>query len=201
MNWILPKVLVLAVVLALTLSGGLLAHGIYQIAEFQKWARDAILGDPVIWFILFAYVVLIAVPFVPGAELGLLLIAVFGVPIVGHVYLATVLALVLSFSVGRCVPESMLFRILTRLDARALLNGSDNQRSSGRPWVDRILQHRCVTLIILINTPGNSLLGGGGGIALAAGASRLFSWREFVSSVLIGVAPVPMIVLFRALVS
>lgn len=178
----------------------MLAHAIYELAVFQKWARDLVLDDPKIWLIILVYIVLIAIPFVPGAELGLLLIAAFGPPIVGHVYLATVLALTLSFTIGRCLPERMLRGLLSKLDAQRLLQKPFIEQSRAKSWANGIARHRCCALIVLINTPGNSILGGGGGLALAAGASRFFSWSEFLFSILIAVAPLPVLILLTAMV-
>jgi hypothetical protein len=196
-HWPLVVIAVLAllIALALTVGGGMLAHAIYRMAAFQQWAREAMLGDPIIWWLLVAYIVLIAIPFVPGAELGLLLIAVFGPPIVGYVYLATVLALVLSFTMGRCLPDGLLERIAARLDAARLLHRPGAEQTRLGRWADALLRHRCCSLAVLINTPGNSILGGGGGIAMAAGASRLMNCWEFVPTVLVAVSPVPLLVL------
>jgi hypothetical protein len=47
----------------------------------------------------------------------------------------------------------------------------------------------------LINMPGNSLIGGGGGIAMAAGYSRAFSYPAFLACAAVAVAPVPGLVL------
>ena len=59
----------------------------------------------------------------------------------------------------------------------------------------RILRHRCCALGVLFNTPGNSLIGGGGGIAIATGASRLLGFPHFLATVVIAVAPVPAAIL------
>jgi hypothetical protein len=58
-------------------------------------------------------------------------------------------------------------------------------------WVPYLIRHRYVTLALLLNTPGNVILGGGGGIAFAAGACRVFSAPAFLLTILIAVAPVP----------
>jgi hypothetical protein len=65
----------------------------------------------------------------------------------------------------------------------------------------RLLRHRCIALAILFNTPGNALLGGDGGIALAAGASRLVSVRAFLLTLLVAVAPVPAAILLTSLLT
>ena len=49
-------------------------------------------------------------------------------------------------------------------------------------------------LAALINVPGNAVVGGGGGIALTAGFSRLFRPGWTALTVALAVAPVPLIV-------
>jgi len=56
-----------------------------------------------------------------------------------------------------------------------------------------LLRYRYVALAVAINTPGNVILGGGGGLALMAGLSRLFSPLPFLLTVLIAVLPVPLL--------
>ena len=57
-----------------------------------------------------------------------------------------------------------------------------------------LLRHRYVALAVAINLPGNFLIGGGGGIALVAGLSRLFSFGGFLLTIAIAVAPVPLLI-------
>jgi hypothetical protein len=45
---------------------------------------------------------------------------------------------------------------------------------------------------VAINLPGNIVIGGGGGIALMAGLSRLFSPSGFVVTVAIATLPIPL---------
>lgn len=51
-------------------------------------------------------VLLLMLPFMPGVEIGLGLMAVLGPSICFLVYLGTVTALVLAFAVGRLVPQT-----------------------------------------------------------------------------------------------
>lgn len=189
---------------ALAFGGHELIRHLESVFDFQRLARDAMLDHPTIFAVLGIYIVPLACPFVPGAELGLLLLILFGVDIAGFVYLATITALVLSFSIGRLVPEHvqrMLFLRLRLVRAAEILRDHSGgperfvreklvQRTSNR-WLRRLLQYRTCALIALINTPGNTPLGGGGGIAMAAGISRLITFREFLLSVSFAVAPVP----------
>ena len=61
---------------------------------------------------LVAYVVMAAIPFVPGAEIGLALLLMFGAEAAPVVYLGMVGALILSFTIARLVPCRPLCRWL-----------------------------------------------------------------------------------------
>jgi hypothetical protein len=56
-----------------------------------------------------------------------------------------------------------------------------------------LVRYRYLMLALLFNLPGNSVLGGGGGIALICGMSRLFHWKWFVLTVILVTAPVPLL--------
>jgi hypothetical protein len=58
-----------------------------------------------------------------------------------------------------------------------------------------LIRHRYFALAIVVNVPGNIILGGGGGIALIAGASKLFSLSGFLATIALAVAPVPLAIL------
>lgn len=159
-------------------------------------------------FALLVYAALMAIPFCPGIELGLALLLLGGPEIAPAVYLATVAALLLAFAIGRSISPRPLIEFLALLRLRrasemlqrvATLAAEDRLQlllARGRPQMVRLLtRHRYVALAIALNTPGNVLLGDGGGIALAAGVSRLFSLRGFAVTVALAVAPVPAIVM------
>jgi hypothetical protein len=161
--------------------------------------------------ILLAYIVLTAVPFVPGTEIGVALLMVFGAPVAMVVYLSTITALTLAFAVGRLVPERRLAGWLTRhgfVRAAALITAFERLGPEGRdryltqtaprwlkPW---LVDHRMITLVVLINLPGNTLLGGGGGIALVTGLSKLMTFSQFLVCVALAVAPVPVAVVLTS---
>jgi hypothetical protein len=154
------------------------------------------------------YILLMAMPFCPGIEIGLGLIMLFGAPIVPLVYGATVVALMIAFLVGRFVPPRLILHAFDTLRLRrtrdvlrrmepldesgrlTLLQGSSSSRV-----LRGLLRHRYVAVAIALNTPGNIVLGDGGGIALAAGFSRLFSLSGFAITVILAVAPVPLAIL------
>lgn len=155
-----------------------------------------------------AYAVLIAVPFVPGVEVGLALIAMLGPGIVFLVYLCTVTGLCIAFAVGRLASLSWLAELLEGVN---LIRGSALVRTiepmaqeerltfllSNAPnrLVPFLLRHRYVALAVIVNVPGNIVIGGGGGISLMAGASRLYSITGFLVTILLAVTPVPIAVL------
>jgi hypothetical protein len=58
-----------------------------------------------------------------------------------------------------------------------------------------LLRYRYLALAVALNVPGNFLIGGGGGIALFAGVSRLYSIPGYLLTIAISVAPVPIAVL------
>jgi hypothetical protein len=154
------------------------------------------------------YALLIAVPFVPGVEVGLALIAMLGPAIALLVYVATVAGLATSFLVGRVVSVGWLIGLLEEFNfqrARQLLGTIEPLTTDDRiaflvasapnRVVPFLLRHRYLALAIALNLPGNFLLGGGGGIALLAGVSRLYAVPGFLTTVACAVAPVPLAVL------
>lgn len=151
------------------------------------------------------YGVLIAIPFVPGVEIGLGLIAMLGPPIVFLVYVTTVLALTLSYAVGHFVPKTVLagalhsvgahaasrlvqdIATLTRQERLAFLVSKAPNRI-----IPLLLRNRYIALVVAINLPGNFLIGGGGGIAMIAGASGLFSFPGFTFAIALAISPIPL---------
>lgn len=152
-----------------------------------------------------AFIILAAIPFVPGAEIGFTLLLLFGGQVAPLVYVGMVGALVVSYSIARLVPSTVLGRALNWLGFKTASKFMAELEAA--PQDDRLemlsgfipskvgqtlLRHRYVLLAVAINTPGNSLLGGGGGLALIAGASRLFGFWAFLAVVICAVAPVPL---------
>ena len=130
------------------------------------------------------YALLIGIPFVPGLELGLAIIMLFSWEGSVAVYLSTVAGLSLAFLVGRLLPVGKTGGLEER-----------RERMLGRLG-PVLIRYRYLALAVLLNLPGNSVLGGGGGIALACGVSRHYSWPWFLVTVLIATAPVPVMLWF-----
>lgn len=173
---------------------------------------DELSGDPsaMLWIVillLLAYGLLIAVPFVPGVEIGISLMMIEGPGVAPYVYLATVIGLAAAYLCGRYLPYDWLHQVFADLRMRricALLSEikplSRERRLAlmrGRlpRWASKIaVDGRYLGLALLFNLPGNSVIGGGGGIALMAGISRLFTLRGAVLTIALAVAPVPLAV-------
>ena len=150
---------------------------------------------------------LIAIPFVPSVEIGLGLILLLGADLAPLVYLFTIVGLSLGFIVGRLIPEASLQKFLedlsltraSRLVETLKAMSTDERlemlvsRAPAR-FVPTLVRHRYVSVAVALNIPGNTVIGGGGGIALAAGMSRLFEFWPFLLTLVIAVAPVPLLI-------
>lgn len=159
--------------------------------------------------ILTVYAVLLAVPFVPGVEIGLTLLMVRGAEMAPFVWLATFLGLSLAFLVGSRTPAAWIEATVRDLGLRRLAD--QVRRNSGRSsdallqdlcdrlpgWLAPIVcDYRYVTFAVLLNVPGNAIVGGGGGLALMAGLSRLFKGPAMMLTIALAVTPVPLAVWF-----
>ena len=154
------------------------------------------------------YIFLMMLPFVPGVEIGLAMMVAFGPKIVPLVYGSTVVALLLSFLLGRLVPHRTIIETFETLHLRRagrLLRQLEPLESGERlsfllgnastRIVPYLLRHRFLALMVALNLPGNAVVGGGGGIGLVAGFSRLFEFPKYAIAVALAVSPVPLIVL------
>ncbi len=154
------------------------------------------------------YAALMAIPFVPGMEISLALLAVFGPKVAMALYAATVAALALSCLIGRMLPVSLiatLFGSLGLQRAKGLVQRlqplSAEQRlavlidHAPKRVIPVLLKHRYIAIMVALNVPGNAVIGGGGGIALLAGMSGLFTFPRFLASVSLAVLPVPLLVM------
>jgi len=157
--------------------------------------------------LLLVYALLIAVPFVPGIEIGLTLLAVEGAWIAPWLYLATVSGLLIAYAAGEWVPYVRLHRILADLHMRracALLEHIQPLSRAERVILMRgraprwlrpfITRYRYLVMAAVINLPGNSVIGGGGGIVFLMGLSRLFRPVAVALTLSLAVMPVPLAV-------
>lgn len=199
-----PSLRWVVLVAAIILINFLFANGLADLVEAR-------LGDSLtasVWLGIAAlalYALLLAIPFVPGVEIGISLLVMQGPAIAPFVHAATVAGLLISFAVGWAFATSLpcqflhsmgLARACAFVDAMKEMTRQERleylEAASPR-WIGLgILRHRYVLLAVLINLPGNSLIGGGGGILLVAGLSRLFSFPAIVVTLIVATAPVPL---------
>lgn len=205
----LPRILLRLAVVALVIAGTVWALHWFQARADAMDPHDGekfMIG--VYASMLVVYALLMAVPFVPGVEIGLTLLILCGAAIAPWVWLATMVGLGLAFVAGRCLPYAQLRRVLADLRmARlcALLERVEPLPREDRlalldeqlpGWLRPLLagRGRYVLLAVLVALPGNGLIGGGGGISFMAGLSRLFSAPLALSAYAVAVLPLPLLV-------
>ena len=168
-------------------------------------------GDHVYMMMIIAitiYTVLMIIPFVPGVEISLALLAAFGPDIAMTIYAATIVALSAAYLIGRLLPVEFTIRIFNFLGlsrAEALLLRLEPMNSKQRldvlventpkKIVPLLLRHRYLAIAFAFNLPGNTIIGGGGGIALLAGLSGLFTFSSYLLIVSLAVLPVPLFIM------
>ena len=199
--------LLLGILVFLNYAMGWLAN----LVAFQMWPQHA---DTAV-FLLFAsvvlYILLLAIPFLPGIEVGLMLMAMLGHKGIILVYLCTVASLSLSFLFGRLLPPRHLARALDWFHlarARDMVTALEPLemeerlrfllRSAPSRVLPLLLRRRYLIIGVLFNIPGNAVIGGGGGIGLIAGMSRLFPFPKYLLLVCLAITPGPIIFLLRA---
>ena len=146
-----------------------------------------------------------AIPFIPGAEIGFGLLILFGAKAALLVYSGMVLALMLAFMAAKLVPIRIICRGLSSvgMERASLFLENAKGRSKAdlldqlsgqlpKPIRGSFVRFRYAFLALLLNTPGNSLLGGAGGIAFMSGLSGVFGFWGFLCTALVAVAPVPL---------
>jgi hypothetical protein len=185
------------------------AHlSISWIMNFAENAQNTPLMFGLMLTVLLAYAVLISIPFVPGIEIALSLMLIRGPDVAIWVYLATVLGLCISFLAGQYLSYAYLKKVfhdlrieractlletlqpLSRRDRLELIKGKLPKML--RPF---LVEGRYAVVAALINIPGNTLIGGGGGILLIAGLSRLYATGWMIITLMVAVAPIPIAIL------
>jgi len=196
------------VVMLINIGGTWLTHQI----EFQLFPRH----DSMLQFIVFGatllYILLMATPFMPGIEIGLALMILLGSKGALLIYLSTVLALSISFIIGRGTSPHLIKQMLNWFHlyrAGALVAQLEpldqHQRlkllyeKAPSKLVPFLLKHRYLAIVAILNLPGNALIGGGGGIGVIAGMSKIFPFYAFILVVAIATAPIPLLFFFEVI--
>lgn len=176
--------------------------------NFQLWPEHEHLMVTVLWVAIVVYVLWMALPFVPGIELGLALMIMLGTRGIVLVYFCTLMSLSLSFTIGRLIPLNGFARFLGWLHlykARDLvlqlepLNSEEKLdfllRSAPSKIIPFLVKHRYLMIAVALNLPGNVLIGGGGGIGLITGMSRLYPFPKYILLVSLAITPLPLLFL------
>ena len=150
------------------------------------------------------YILLLSLPFVPGVELGVLLMCAFGKEGIVFVYFATIVGLSLAFLMGHMVPKKWVESLLKKLGFSQTRDKQSDEIVSmldnflrHKKWLRTlILNYRYLVIGVLFNMPGIYLIGGGGGISLVCGISRNISFKWFLLTVVLAVSPVPLLAFF-----
>jgi len=198
----------IAVLILIVISANIGVGSIASALQFEVRPSNEELVHRTLMTSAAVYVLLIAIPFVPAVEIGLVLIAVFGAPVAVLLYVCTIIGLTLSFLLGWLIPLQAISRLFAEFRLRRasallerLASMDKNARlayllqNSPRRLVPALLRHRYLVLALALNLPGNVIIGGGGGIALTAGVSKLYSIGGFLITLAIAVAPIPLAVL------
>jgi hypothetical protein len=176
--------------------------------DFQLWPEHEHIMITALWFAILIYVLWMAIPFVPGIELGLALMVMLGPRGVLLVYFCTLLSLSLSFTIGRLIPLRGLVRFLKWLHLHKAqdfvlqlepLNSEERLdfllKTAPSRVVPFLLKHRYLLVAIALNLPGNALIGGGGGIGLISGMSKLYPFPKYILLVSLAITPIPLLLL------
>jgi len=182
-----------------------LLHYVFLWAE--DWLRQSEYGWAMPGLMIVAiviYAVLIAIPFAPAVELGLSVLAAGGPAMAPFVWLATASGLTLAYLLGCAMPLAWLRRLFLDLHLGrvatmiAYFETLGPRKRAGylyallpKRYCAWIVKYRYLALAVLINLPGNSVIGGGGGIALVSGLSGVFRPVPTLVTLAVATAPVP----------
>jgi len=200
--------LVLAIVLLLNLAGTWLGH----MVNFQLFPRHDTMLHSVLMVSIVLYILLMATPFMPGIEVGLAIMLLLGSKSALLIYPCTLVALSCSFMIGKIFPLHQVRKFLQWLyldRASELVSQLESLDPPERlsllyekapaKFATFLLHHRYAMLVIVLNLPGNALIGGGGGIGLIAGMSRLIPFHKYLLVISVAVAPVPLCLYFQGI--
>ena len=194
--------------LVLLAAGWLVGKSLLDLSTIDVATESAERVRMVVVLALSAFIVASAIPFVPGLEIGLGLIVIFGARMAVVVYACLVVALTVSFLVGRFVSATRVAALfghlglgkardlvlqVSPLDAQERLDFMTARLPD--KWASIFVRYRYLALIFLFNLPGNSVIGGGGGIAFTAGLSGMFSPPAFLLSLALAAIPIPLLVI------
>ena len=198
---LLKLTVLLVIIVALNVGGTWLS----QLIDFQLFPRHEPVLHAIVLVAVVLYIVLMATPFMPGIEIGLALMMLLGNKGAILVYLCTLVALSASFMIGRKIPPRLIclfFNWLHLYKASALMHQLEtlDQRERLELLYEKapskiapfLLRHRYLAIAVVVNLPGNALIGGGGGIGLIAGMSKIIPFHGYLTVLAVAIAPIPL---------
>lgn len=192
--------LIIALLLLLYQSGTWLTETLDQQmkALLGPWGAYAI----ALWTVI--YILMLALPFVPGLEISFAMMMLLGLKGIVIVYFGTLIALSLSYWAGHAVPLTSVACFLRGIYLTKAAGFVDLLATKSRDeqltfmmarlpsrWAPWLFRQRYLAIAVLFNLPGNVLLGGGGGIAFIAGLSRHFHYLCYLGTISLAILPVP----------
>lgn len=198
--------LIIIVLLIAGLATALIVGGPDAVKWLQNLAeRSRTPGTLAVLCVIFT--VLLAIPGVPGLEVGVVMMTVFQEVGILAAWICTVAGLNLAFLAGRRLPLSRIESWLKpknvpehELPAFAVGKSDTMTLVLERNRVGRrILRwtgppggwRRYLLIGFLFNMPGNFVIGGGGGIGLFCGTSQDLRWRWYLVTTIIAAALIP----------
>jgi hypothetical protein len=198
---IIVLLLVAGLAVAMIVGGKEAVHWLQSVAEKSRTP-----GMLAVLCTIYAF--LLAIPGVPGLEVGLVMMGVFQETGIIAAWLCTVAGLNMAFFAGRKLPRDRIEQWLKpknvaegdlpdfaigKSDTMTLVLernrvGRAVLRWTGPPGGWR----RYVLVAFLFNMPGNFIIGGGGGIALFCGTSQDLKWPWYLVTTVLAAAVIPL---------
>lgn len=182
---ILLVLICVAIGIHLSIDFSLMKETLEQFRETMGW--PVLLGSGLL------YIILLSIPFFPGLEVGIAIICLFGTQGIAVMYLCTIIGLNLAYLVGAYLPRSMAKNI-PELEFK-----SKTTQLKQNKWLQPFLKKRTettvsiVVLALLLNLPGNAILGGGGGISMWYGVKHQLPWKNFILTTIVATLPLPLL--------
>lgn len=202
------KILILiGAIVLLNFGGGWVANQI----EFQLYPRHEPMLNIIILGSFALYILLMTLPFMPGIEIGLALMLFLGAKGVIIIYCCTIIALSISYAMGRKIPPRLFAKVLDWLylkKARNLVIDIEHMPHNERvrflqdkapsKIAPYLLKHRYLMIAALLNLPCNALIGGGGGIGVISGMSGIMTYPRYLALVALAISPVPVTIIVKS---
>jgi hypothetical protein len=127
---------------------------------------------------------------------GFFIMMMFGPESIIGIYGLTVSSLVCSFLIGRHLSAlSSLERLKFNWQRQLAANPAGHIHKFVNKTLSLLGHRPYFTLAMLLNLPGNTIIGGGGGIALVAGASGELTLSRYLITVMLATSVIPLLVL------